>query len=138
MAKYRAKLPQLGDKPFLTDSGLETTLIFHDGIDLPHLASITLHATEAGEQRSARLFRAPHRDREGAQNAASFWKARPGAQAPTGARSSASRATQLADLNRKSIALLASLCATNSKRRNVRCRSAAISVRAATAISRTR
>ena len=31
MAKYRSKLPQLSDRLFLTDGGLETTLIFHEG-----------------------------------------------------------------------------------------------------------
>ena len=30
-------LPQLADRLFLTDGGLETTLIFHEGIDLPSL-----------------------------------------------------------------------------------------------------
>jgi S-methylmethionine-dependent homocysteine/selenocysteine methylase len=35
-AKYRARLPQLSqDHVFLTDGGLETTLIFHEGLDLP-------------------------------------------------------------------------------------------------------
>ena len=42
MSKYRKALPQLGPKLFLTDGGLETTLIFHDGIDLPHFASFDL------------------------------------------------------------------------------------------------
>ena len=40
MSNYRTNLPQLGNKIFLTDSGLETTLIFHDGLDLPHFAAI--------------------------------------------------------------------------------------------------
>jgi S-methylmethionine-dependent homocysteine/selenocysteine methylase len=35
-AKYRARLPQLSqDQIFLTDGGFETTLIFHEGLDLP-------------------------------------------------------------------------------------------------------
>lgn len=40
-------LPQL-DKPFLTDAGLETDILFNRGIDLPHFASITLLKTETG------------------------------------------------------------------------------------------
>ena len=56
--KYRAKLPQLDDHPFLTDSGLETTLIFHDGVDLPFMASITLHATALGESRGETIVSA--------------------------------------------------------------------------------
>jgi homocysteine S-methyltransferase len=51
MAKYRQKLPQLGDTIFLTDSGLETTLIFLDGMDLPYFASFPLLATQAGKKR---------------------------------------------------------------------------------------
>ena len=35
-------LPKLGGSPFLTDAGLETCLIFHDGFDLPNFASFTL------------------------------------------------------------------------------------------------
>ena len=35
MPKYRTRLPQLADRLFLTDGGMETTLIFHEGIDLP-------------------------------------------------------------------------------------------------------
>lgn len=38
MSKYRNNLPQLNGKMFLTDGGLETTLIFHHGLDLPHFA----------------------------------------------------------------------------------------------------
>jgi S-methylmethionine-dependent homocysteine/selenocysteine methylase len=35
MSKYRTRLPQLDGRLFLTDGGLETTLIFHDGWELP-------------------------------------------------------------------------------------------------------
>lgn len=51
MPKYRNDLPQLGNTLFLTDSGLETTLIFHDGMDLPHFASFDLLKTVAGRKR---------------------------------------------------------------------------------------
>jgi hypothetical protein len=47
MSKYRNSLPQLGDKLFTTDSGLETTLIFNDGLDLPHFAAFDLLKDEA-------------------------------------------------------------------------------------------
>ena len=47
-ARYRDRLPLLSDKMFLTDSGLETTLVFHDGIDLPYFASFPLLETEEG------------------------------------------------------------------------------------------
>ena len=48
MAKYRSFLPQLGAGIFLTDGGMETTLIFHDRIDLPHFASFDLLKNETG------------------------------------------------------------------------------------------
>ena len=48
MAKYRQRLPQLKDRLFLTDSGLETMLIFHQGIELPYFASFDLLRTEQG------------------------------------------------------------------------------------------
>jgi homocysteine S-methyltransferase len=41
-AVYRNALPQLGDEVFLTDSGLETDLIFNEGFDLPEFASFVL------------------------------------------------------------------------------------------------
>lgn len=48
MPKYRHQLPQLSGRLFLTDGGLETTLIFHDGIDLPYFASFDLLRTKLG------------------------------------------------------------------------------------------
>ncbi len=42
MPKYRNALPQLSNDLFLTDSGLETVLIFHNQIDLPDFASFPL------------------------------------------------------------------------------------------------
>jgi homocysteine S-methyltransferase len=38
----RAPLPQLSGEMFITDGGMETTLIFDDGIDLPDFASFVL------------------------------------------------------------------------------------------------
>lgn len=38
-AKYRRSLPQADGTLFLTDGGIETTLIFQDGLDLPHFAA---------------------------------------------------------------------------------------------------
>lgn len=48
MAKYRQDLPQMQGGLFLSDGGMETTFIFHDGIDLPHFASFILLASEEG------------------------------------------------------------------------------------------
>jgi len=51
MAKYRKNLPQRQGRTFLTDGGMETTLIFHDGLDLPHFASFVLLDTAHGRAR---------------------------------------------------------------------------------------
>ena len=48
MALYRSCLPQLSDRDFLTDSGLETTLVFHHGIDLPCFAALPFLMNEDG------------------------------------------------------------------------------------------
>ncbi|MGE3227916.1 MAG: homocysteine S-methyltransferase family protein [Hyphomicrobium sp.] len=50
MSKYRKALPQLGGTLFLSDGGLETTLIFHNGIELPHFAAFDLLRTRAGRE----------------------------------------------------------------------------------------
>ncbi len=55
-AKYRHALPQLGDEIFLTDGGLETTLVFLDGIDLPHFAAFDLLRTADGRAALARYY----------------------------------------------------------------------------------
>jgi homocysteine S-methyltransferase len=49
-AKYRSSLPQLTGGTFLSDGGMETTLIFHEGADLPHFASFVLLSTPEGRQ----------------------------------------------------------------------------------------
>jgi homocysteine S-methyltransferase len=108
MAKYRSHLPQLGDRTFLTDSGLETTLLFHDKIELPFFASITLHDSEDGERRLRDYF-LRHIAIAKARNAgfileSTSWRASPDWGAKLGYTPS-----DLIALNRKSIALLAAL-----------------------------
>jgi len=49
IAKYRDALPQIEGKMFLTDGGLETTLIFLENIDLPHFAAFDLLQHEKGK-----------------------------------------------------------------------------------------
>ncbi|MBC7725612.1 MAG: homocysteine S-methyltransferase family protein [Burkholderiaceae bacterium] len=49
MPKYRSSLPQLERGAlFLTDGGLETSLIFHEGIELPYFAACDLLLTDEG------------------------------------------------------------------------------------------
>jgi S-methylmethionine-dependent homocysteine/selenocysteine methylase len=44
----KSELPQLSGDLFLTDGGLETTLIFHRGIDLPYFGAFDLLKDQAG------------------------------------------------------------------------------------------
>ena len=48
MSTYRHALPQLSDRIFLTDGGIETTLIHHEGLELPHFAAFVLLDDDAG------------------------------------------------------------------------------------------
>lgn len=56
MAKYRNTLPQLGGSLYLTDGGIETTLIFHEGLDLPDFAAFHLLKTHEGEAALRKYF----------------------------------------------------------------------------------
>lgn len=58
MAKYRHDLPLQRDRIFLTDGGLETTMVFHEGIELPHFAAFVLLDSEAGRQALVRYYEA--------------------------------------------------------------------------------
>ena len=107
-AKYRSRLPQLSDRIFLTDAGMETTLIFHDGIDLPLFASFDLLKSVAGTQQ-ARNYYARYcklaRDAElGFVLESPTWRANP----DWAARLGYTRAS-LADINRKAIDLMIGL-----------------------------
>lgn len=54
---YRNSLPQLGGQLFLTDGGIETTLIFHEDLELPDFAAFHLLKTAIGETALRRYFR---------------------------------------------------------------------------------
>jgi len=54
--RHRHALPQLGDDVFLTDGGIETSLIFHDGLDLPQFAAFVLLADDAGRDALRRYW----------------------------------------------------------------------------------
>ena len=57
MTKYRDSLPQLSNAFFLTDGGIETTLIFHEGLELPHFAAFHLLKAKAGYEALRKYFR---------------------------------------------------------------------------------
>ena len=63
MAKYRSRLPQLDGGLFLTDGGIETTLIFHDGLELPYFAAFHLLKDAEGPAALRKYYHALRRDR---------------------------------------------------------------------------
>jgi S-methylmethionine-dependent homocysteine/selenocysteine methylase len=56
MTTYRADLPQLCGDLFVTDGGIETSLIFQQGFDLPYLAAFVLLRTAEGQEALRRYF----------------------------------------------------------------------------------
>ena len=105
MAKYRRALSQLQGNFFLTDGGIETTLIFLDGLDLPHFAAFHLFSTPRGEDALAKYFRTyaelAERHRAGLVLETATWRA----SADWGSKLGYS-ADALAEVNRKSVLLL--------------------------------
>jgi S-methylmethionine-dependent homocysteine/selenocysteine methylase len=106
--KYRHRLPQLGGELFLTDGGIETTLIFHDRLDLPCFAAFDLLKDEAGMAALSRYFAryaATARDRGvGFVLESPTWRANPDWGRKMGYSDAA-----LAKANRKAIGLMASI-----------------------------
>ncbi len=56
MTKYRNSLPQLGQRIFVSDGGIETTLIYLQGQELPLFASFVLLKTAEGRNALRRYF----------------------------------------------------------------------------------
>lgn len=106
MSAYRQHLPQLSDSLFLTDGGLETTLIFHEGTPLPCFAAFTLLRDEAGtaalERYFARYAALARSENVGLVLESPTWRANPDWASKLGYTEAS-----LADANRRAIALLA-------------------------------
>lgn len=79
MSKYRDRLPQLSDKFFITDGGLETTLIFHQGFKLPQFAAFDLLKDAFGYEALAKYYRSyaqlAQQDRVGFILESATWRA---------------------------------------------------------------
>jgi S-methylmethionine-dependent homocysteine/selenocysteine methylase len=105
MAKYRNNLPQLANDLFLTDGGLETTLIFREGLDLPEFAAFDLLQHDAGYQSLETYFRTyatlARNYQVGLILESATWRANPDWGTKLGYD-----AETLAAMNRKAIALL--------------------------------
>jgi S-methylmethionine-dependent homocysteine/selenocysteine methylase len=105
MARYRHHLPQLSGGLFLTDGGIETTLIFREGLTLPYFAAFDLLKHDAGYAALQTYFRTyvdiARRYEVGCILESATWRANPDWGTKLGYSS-----TALADLNRKAITLL--------------------------------
>ena len=105
MTKYRHTLPQIGEDLFLTDGGIETTLIFHEGLDLPDFAAFHLLNTPDGEAALRKYFHTyaglSNRFESGLILESATWRSSPDWGKRLGYSESA-----LAGVNRKAIQLL--------------------------------
>jgi S-methylmethionine-dependent homocysteine/selenocysteine methylase len=105
---YRSGLPQLADDLFLTDGGIETTLIFDRGLDLPAFAAFVLLRDQAGTDELRRYYR-PYLELARDQGTGFVldtptWRASPRWAAELGIS-----AEELDDLNRRAVALMEEL-----------------------------
>lgn len=109
MAQFRKALPQLGGDFFLTDGGIETTLIFLEGLELPDFAAFDLLLRrKEGEAALRKYFRTyaglAQRFGTGLILESATWRA----SADWGTKL-AYGAKELADANRRAISLLESI-----------------------------
>ena len=104
----RATLPQLSGRTFITDGGMETDLIFHGGLELPHFASFVLLEDESGRDALRNYFRpyiAIARERNvGIVLDTPTWRANPDWGAKLGYS-----ADELESVNRRGVTLLEEL-----------------------------
>ena len=91
MTVFRQALPQLGGGVFLTDGGIETCLIYHDGLELPDFAAFVL-LDDAGPETLRRYFRPLPRGSRRARARASCSRAHLAGQPRLGRRGWATRA----------------------------------------------
>jgi S-methylmethionine-dependent homocysteine/selenocysteine methylase len=105
MARYRTHLPQLSGALFLTDGGIETTLIFHEGLELPFFAAFDLLKHRDGYAALQKYFRTyaalARRYGVGCILESATWRASPDWGTKLGYST-----TALAALNRQAITLL--------------------------------
>jgi len=108
MTTYRNALPQLSHNIFITDGGIETDLIFHEGLELPSFAAFVLLTNDDGHEALRKYF---HRyaalAREykvGLVFETATWRSN-----PEWGRNLGYSETALADINRKAVKLLSEI-----------------------------
>ncbi|MFA3918794.1 homocysteine S-methyltransferase family protein [Ruegeria hyattellae] len=101
-------LPQLGGDIFVTDGGIETTLIFDYGIDLPLFAAFPLLGTEDGRAALERYYRS-HADVATAHGRGFIFESATWRASPDWAHKLGFNERELAEFNRQSISLMDAL-----------------------------
>ena len=105
---HRDRLPQLDGDLFLTDGGIETSLIFHQGLDLPEFAAFVLLDDDEGLDQLRRYYEPylalARESGAGFVLESPTWRASPGWAARLGVSPE-----KLDALNRKAIALMEEL-----------------------------
>jgi homocysteine S-methyltransferase len=116
--RARQHPPRPGEGPYLTDSGLETELVFLDGIDLPEFAAYPLLATDDGLERLRRYYtgfaRLARAHGYGLVLETPTWRA-----SSRWGQALGHAPGELADLNRRAVALLEEVAAADGPERTV-------------------
>ena len=105
---YRDDLPQLKDELFLTDGGLETVLIYHRGIDLPEFASFGLVMDEQGAA-EIRSYYEPFLELADERGLGFILESPTWRASPRWGERLGYEPEQLAEVNRRAVALVAAL-----------------------------
>lgn len=105
MPLYRNELPQLSGDLFLTDGGLETTLIFHEGIELPEFAAFVMLEKEEEREKLRNYYRR-YADIARAYNVGFILESMTWRASRDWGRKLGYSPGQIADFNRKGIELL--------------------------------
>ena len=105
---HRTALPQLEGGLFFTDGGLETTLIFHQGHDLPAFASFDLLKDDEGTETLRRYFD-PYLEVAAKRGAGFILESPTWRASPDWAEKIGYTPEQLNQMNRKAIELMAEI-----------------------------
>jgi S-methylmethionine-dependent homocysteine/selenocysteine methylase len=105
MPKYRSNLPLTSSKLFLTDGGIETTLVFNEAFDLPHFAAFDLLKSFKGVQ-ALRAYYTRHASIARANGVGFVLESPTWRASADWGRKLGYTDAQLADVNRKAIQLM--------------------------------
>ncbi|HEY7764760.1 MAG TPA: homocysteine S-methyltransferase family protein, partial [Aestuariivirgaceae bacterium] len=108
MAKYRSKLPQLAGKLFLSDGGIETSLVFLDGIELPYFAAFDLLKSAEGRE-SLRKYYVPYLELAKSRGIGFILESPTWRSSPDWGEKLGYSAANIKDINRKAIDLMVEL-----------------------------